>query len=84
MKSEAEIKESLKAWVLKKNPKMQSTEIDFDTHLLATRIISSLHIMEVILEIEKIKGEKFNLKNLKPGVFNSINSIYSAFFEKAP
>jgi acyl carrier protein len=83
MKTAEEIKESLKAWVLKKNPKIQSADLDFDTHLLATRIISSLHIMEVILEIEKLKGERFNLKNLKPGAFNSINSIYAAFFEQA-
>lgn len=83
MKTEQEIKESLKAWVLKKNPQMESSDVDYDTHLLATRIISSLHIMEIILEIEKLKGEKFNIKSIKPGVFNSINTIYAAFFANA-
>ncbi|MGZ6434487.1 MAG: hypothetical protein ACXWRE_14215, partial [Pseudobdellovibrionaceae bacterium] len=48
--------------------------------LLESRILSSLHVMELILEVEKIKGTKFNLKNIKPGAFNSIDNIYNSFF----
>jgi acyl carrier protein len=79
-KTEQEIKESLKAWILKKNPKLQSEDLNDETRLMESRIISSLHIMELILEIEKLKGSKFNIKSMKPGVFQSVNSIYQAFF----
>jgi len=77
---EQKIKETLKQWVLKKSQKISEHELTYQTHLLEGRIISSLHIMELILEVERIKGSRFNLKNLKPGVFNSIDSIYATFF----
>jgi acyl carrier protein len=80
MSNEQEIKETLRQWVLKKSKKVTEAELSFETHLLESRILSSLHVMELILEVERIKGSKFNLKNIKPGVFNSIDSIYSSFF----
>lgn len=80
MKTEQEVKETLRQWVLKKSKKVTETELAFDTHLLETRILSSLHVMELILEVEKIKGSKFNLKAIKPGAFNTIDSIYASFF----
>jgi acyl carrier protein len=80
MKNEHEIKEQLRQWVLKKNNKITDADLTLETGLLEKRIISSLHIMELILEVERIKGSKFNLKNIKPGSFNNINSIYSSFF----
>ncbi len=80
MKTEQEIKEVLRQWVLTKSKKVTDSELKFDTHLLETRILSSLHVMELILEVEKMKGTRFNLKNIKPGVFNSIDTIYSSFF----
>jgi len=83
MKTEQEIKENLKAWIVKKNPKIKSEDLTNETLLMESRIISSLHIMELILEIEKLRGSKFNIKNIKPGVFQSVNSIYQAFFVSA-
>jgi hypothetical protein len=80
MKTEQEVKESLRQWVLKKSKKVTDADLRTTTPLLESRIISSLHVMELILEIEKIKGSKFNLKTLKPGAFHSIDSIYSTFF----
>ncbi len=82
MKTEQEVKDTLKQWVLKKSQKITAEELTFQTPLLESRILSSLHVMELILEIERISGSKFNLKNLKPGVFNSIDSIYTSFFGK--
>ncbi len=83
MKTEQEVKTLLKQWVLKKSAKISESDLNYQTQLLEGRIISSLHIMELILEVEKIKGSKFNLKNIKPGAFNSIDSIYSSFFGSA-
>jgi acyl carrier protein len=80
MKDQIAIKEELKKWVLKKSQKITESELTYQTLLLESRILSSLHVMELILEIERISGTKFNLKNLKPGAFNSIDSIYTSFF----
>ena len=76
-------KQDLKSWILKKNNKIKSEDLNDETLLLESRIISSLHIMELILEIEKLKGSRLNLKNIKPGVFKSVNAIYDAFFAGA-
>jgi acyl carrier protein len=83
MKTEQEIKEELRQWVLKKSKKVTEADLNFETHLLESRILSSLHVMELILEVERIKGSRFNLKNIKPGAFNSIDSIYTSFFGAA-
>jgi acyl carrier protein len=80
MSQQQEIKETLRQWVLKKSQKITEAELTFETALLESRILTSLHVMELILEIERISGAKFNLKNMKPGAFNSINNIYTAFF----
>lgn len=83
MSTEQEIKQTLKQWVLRKSKKISEADLTDQTMLLESRIITSLHVMELILEIERIKGTKFNIKNLKPGVFNSIDNIYVAFFKDA-
>jgi acyl carrier protein len=80
MKTEQEIKETLRQWVLKKSKKITEADLTTATALLENRILTSLHVMELILEIERIKGSKFNLKSLKPGAFNSIDTIYATFF----
>lgn len=80
MKTEAEVKSALKAWVLKK-AKISEGDLNEATPLLETRLISSLQVMELILEIEKIKGGRINIKSMKPGAFASIHNIYEAFFK---
>ncbi|MFL5815616.1 MAG: hypothetical protein ACJ763_18745 [Bdellovibrionia bacterium] len=80
MKTESEIKTEIREWVLKTNKKITAAELTDDMHLIEKRIISSLHIMELILLIEKIKASRFDLKAIKPGAFNSIDSIYKSFF----
>ena len=54
MKSEQDVKETLRQWILKKSTKISADDLSFETPLLESRIISSLHVMELILEIEKI------------------------------
>ncbi len=80
MKSESEIRAEIREWILRKNTKISAAELADDTPLLEKRIISSLHIMELILLIERIKASRFDLKAIKPGAFNSVDSIYRSFF----
>lgn len=80
MKTEENVKTQLRGWIKAKCH--TGEEVTDDLNVIETRIISSLDIMELIIFIEQIKGEKFNLKNIKPGSFNSVNSIYTSFFGK--
>lgn len=83
MKTEQEVKTLLKQWILKKSTKIKESDLTDQTPLFEKRIITSLQVMELILEIEKIRGSKFNLKSIKPGAFGSIDNIYSSFFGSA-
>ncbi len=82
MKPENEIKESLKTWVTQVSKKPEAAQVNFETDLLTGRIISSLQIMDLIIEIERLRESPANLKKIKPGVFKSINTIYETFFKE--
>lgn len=81
MSSEKELKESLRNWILTKNQKIAAAQLADDTAILESRIISSLQIMDLILELEKLSGRAIEVEQLKPGVFASINSIYENFLK---
>jgi acyl carrier protein len=81
MKTEEEFKTELKNWVLQKSTKVTAEELTYSTPLIDTRIISSMQVMELILFLEKLKGSRLNMKNIKPGVFQDINSIYNSFLK---
>jgi len=84
MKTEADLRQALRDWVLSKSKKVTAAELTDQTSLIETRIISSLQIMELILLIEKLRGQRFDLKSIKPGAFGSIDSIYDSFLKEVP
>lgn len=84
MKTETEYKQELMNWVLKVSTKVKPEELTSSTPLIETRIISSMQVMELILFLEKLKGSRLNLKNMKPGAFKDIDSIYAAFLKATP
>jgi acyl carrier protein len=81
MKTEQEYKEEILKWVLKVSTKVKPEELTVTTPLIETRIISSMQVMELILFLERLKGSRLNMKNMKPGAFNNIETIYNAFLK---
>lgn len=80
MKSEAEIKQTLRDWIIKANGgKIQPGQLRDDTPIIEERIITSLQIMDLILQLERITGNPLDVEQLKPGVFKNIDSIYKNF-----
>lgn len=77
--TEAEVKAALSEWILKK-ASGKVAAISEDTLLLEQKILSSLHIMDLVLYIEKISGRKTSLAALKPESFKTLATIYKAFF----
>lgn len=79
--NEQEVKLSLRKWIIEKNGKIQSKDLKDDTPIIEQRIISSLQIMDLILFLEKLRGDAIDVENLKPGVFRTIDIIYNNFFK---
>jgi len=83
MKSEADIRQSLRQWVTTKS-KIEALEAVQDhTLILEKRIITSVQLMDLIMYLEFLMDKPVDVTQLKPGVFNSIDSIYQNFFNNA-
>jgi len=80
MKTEAEIRQTLREWVSQKNSTMAPTDLSDTTPLIEQRLISSLHILELILLLEQLRQRPIDVAQLKPGVFRDVNTIYQQFF----
>jgi acyl carrier protein len=72
----------LHQWVIEQNGRVSPEEITYDTPLLEQRIITSLHIMELILFIERLRGASIDVRLIGPGSFRSINAIVTHFFSE--
>lgn len=81
MKTESEFRQSLREWILSKNEKIKSEDLNDDTPIIEQRIISSLQLMDLILQLEKMTGSPVDVEQLKPGAFKSISTIYKNFCE---
>jgi acyl carrier protein len=78
--SELEAKTALKQWVAKMSGKISADELDDDTPIIEQRYITSLQVMDLILQIEKMTGRPVDVEQLKPGTFKNIGTIYANFF----
>lgn len=83
MRTETEIKQALREWIVKANSKIQPEELDDETPIIEQRIISSLQVMDMIFFIEKLSNKSIEVESLKVGVFQNINAIYDNFFQVA-
>ena len=79
MISEENIKENIRQWLLKKS--LTNKTVSLSTPLLKEKIINSVQIMDLILYIEHLSHGSVKAEQINPNSFNSIDSIYSAFFE---
>ena len=83
MKTETEIRQSLREWIAKTNGKIRAEDLNDDTPIIERRIISSLQLTDLILMLERLSDNLIDVEMLKPGAFRDINSIYRNFFETA-
>jgi acyl carrier protein len=80
MKTEIEIRQSLREWIAKTNGKIRAEDLNDDTPIIERRIISSLQLTDLILMLEKLSDNLIDVEMLKPGAFRDINAIYQNFF----
>lgn len=82
MKTEEEIRRSLRDWVVKKSGKIRPEDFGDQTPIIEQRIISSLQVMDLIFFLEQLSGRDIEVDDLKPGVFRDVDSIYRNFFRE--
>jgi acyl carrier protein len=82
MRTEEEMRRSLRDWIVKTNGKIQTEDLNDQTPIIEQRIISSLQVMDLIFYLEQLSGKPIEVDDLKPGVFRDIDSIYQNFFHK--
>jgi len=82
VKNEAEIRAHLARWVAERSNHPRPEEISGDTAILEQRLITSLQVMDLILEIEELSGNSIDVSRLRPGVFRDIDTIYRNFFAR--
>lgn len=83
MKSEAEIRQALREWVVRINGKITPDVLTDHTPIIERRIVTSLQIADLLLFLEELTGRAIDVEKLKPGVFRDIDMIYETFFSKA-
>ncbi len=84
MKSNKDIRQDLRDWVVKVSGKITAEGLSDETPIIQNRIITSLQIADLILYIEKLSGRRIEPERLKPGVFRDINTILHNFFDAQP
>ncbi|HZR46996.1 MAG TPA: hypothetical protein VFA47_09845 [Candidatus Manganitrophaceae bacterium] len=82
MKTELEIRKALHDWIVKTNGKIRPESLTDETPIIEQRIISSLQVIDLLLFLEQLTGKSVDVEKLKPGIFESINTLYENFFRK--
>ena len=73
------LREQLRDWI-KTNGKMKDKTLADDTPLVASGILSSLQIMELIFWIERAADISVDVEQIRPGAFKSVDTICETFF----
>jgi hypothetical protein len=76
MRTEDELRARLRAWV---QQKARGIEVGDGTPLFERRILRSVHLPELVLLLERLRGAPIDLERLWPGDFHSIDVMVQRF-----
>lgn len=79
MVSEHEAKDAIRSWVRSRAKTPAPEQIDDTTPLFAERHLTSLHVPELLLLLERLRGEPIDPEDLGPGDFRDIDTIVRRF-----
>jgi hypothetical protein len=79
MRSEREIREALRSWVLDKAKDLDGSALTDKTPLFEERYLRSLHLPELLLFLERLRGEPIDVDDLRPGDFRDIDTLVLRF-----
>jgi acyl carrier protein len=78
--NEAAVKDQLRAWIARKHGKVSIDELTDTTPIVERRILSSLHLAELLVYVSELRGEPLDVEDLRPGAFRDVRTIYATFF----
>jgi hypothetical protein len=84
MLSEQEARDAIRSWATSKAKPEASGQIDDATLLFADRYLTSVHVPELLLLLERLRGAPVDPEGLGPGDFRDINTIVRRFCTPAP
>ena len=79
MRSETQIRQTLRSWVLSKAKHGDERALTDSTPLFEERRLRSLHLPELLLLLEGLRGEPIDTDDLRPGDFRDIDTLVSRF-----
>jgi acyl carrier protein len=77
--SESEIRRQLRDWIVDR-AKEKPESLSDDTPIMENGILSSLDVVELILFIERIRGDEVDTDALEAESIRDVNAIYQTFF----
>ena len=72
-------REALRAWVREHAPAGVGDGFDDRTPLIASRLLTSLQVTDLLLFLEELRGTPLDPRSLRPGVFRDIDTIAATF-----
>ena len=76
-------REALRAWVREHSQSAVGADFDDRTPLIASRLLTSLQITDLLLFLEDLRGVPLDPASLRPGVFRDIDTIHATFLAGA-
>lgn len=78
--TEQDIKQQLRAWIVRRNGKVAAEDVTDTTPIVERRVLSSLHVAELLVYIASLRKRPVDIESLKPGAFRDVDTIYRSFF----
>ena len=74
----------LRAWIAERVRGLEPAELRDDTALFENRYLTSPHVPELILLLERLRGDFIDIESLQPGDFRDIDTIAARFLAPEP
>jgi hypothetical protein len=75
MLSEGEFRAELQTWVRGK----ANVQVTDQTKIFAERVLRSVHVPELLLLMERLRGEPIDLEELRPADLRDIDTLVARF-----
>lgn len=79
MRSDQEIRDLLRSWVLTKAPELSADGLTDRTPLFEERHLRSVHLPELLLLLERLRAAPIEVEELQPGDFRDIHTMVDRF-----
>ena len=79
MRTETEMRAALREWVLRKASGLDAGLLTDRTALFEQRYLRSVHVPELLLLLEGLRGKPIDVDELEPGHFRDIDTLVKRF-----